>query len=102
MRTALPFLVLLASCGIFAPSEPPRVSTAEERATAIGYLSTATKLLEAARIAGWVNLKEYGDGTASIAKLREMVDRSETVPVTWQVLLDDAIDLSLRWVPAKT
>lgn len=100
--TACTFLTLLtSSCGIFTPSAPPRVSTAGERAEALGYLATAAKLLEAARIGAWVSAKEYDDGVASIAALKARVDASETVPTSWQSILDDVLVLALRWVPAK-
>lgn len=101
MKRVLASFLLLTSCGIFAPPEQPRVSTAAERATAIGYLTTASTALEAARIGAWIDEKAYAAGVDAIVALRKRVDASETVPTTWQIVLDDVLTISLRWVPVK-
>lgn len=94
-------LALLTSCGIFAPSDPPRVSTEAERATANAYLGTAATLLEAARVSGWVDQATYDKGHESLRALKARIDASATVPTSWAILMDDALNMALRWVPAK-
>lgn len=85
--------LLLAGC-----ATPPRTTTPRERLEALDMLLTVETTLVVLQTAGQIEPDDFNRAMATLAELRNAVERSETQPVSWSSVLLQIANIAARWV----
>lgn len=95
MRFCLIFFLslLLSACGV-----APRVSTQTERNTANATLTLVETALMVGHATGKIKPADYKLGMEQVMQLRDTVNKSETVPVGWDDVLEQVTFLASQWL----
>lgn len=89
-------LAVLAAC-----STPPRVTTPEERATAMTTIALVESTVTALHVAGRLDTARFTLAQQQIGELRALVAQSADTPLAIADLTLRVTNLAVAWIPPK-